>query len=229
MWKGRLPTMNNLLPPKRLWLLRHGETSWNEKGICLGRTDLSLSNLGANHVKSLKNSGLIDIFDADAVFSSPASRARETGDIIFNNSHYNRMFVNEGLQEIDFGTWDGLNWGDIFRKERYGWSQWLGNSLTSNPYNGETLLESQRRIVDFYNYIIAEKELRTILFIGHAGIFNLLLCKLLHRQPGVIWTYKTAPASISEILISPSGIVLSKFNHLPDGNPIVDIDFNPAK
>lgn len=62
----------------KLYLIRHGETIWNEKGLWQGITDVPLNEKGREQAKKLANS----LERVDAIYSSPLKRSLETAEEI---------------------------------------------------------------------------------------------------------------------------------------------------
>ena len=65
----------------RLYIMRHGRTEANEKGIYIGKTDYPLSAAGRNELLDK-----LDEFDypgVERVYTSPLKRCTETAEIIF--------------------------------------------------------------------------------------------------------------------------------------------------
>ena len=89
-----------------IYLLRHGETDWNRKGLLQGHTDIPLNERGRaqvdDTVRSLSALGV----RLDAIVSSPLKRARESAEI-----------VEEPLMERGFGEGEGMSLAEM--KERY--------------------------------------------------------------------------------------------------------------
>lgn len=94
-----------------IYLLRHGETDWNRKGLLQGHTDISLNENGrrqVNHtVEKLSGLGV----EMDAVISSPLKRALESAEIAASELHYpkERIVVENLLIERGFGEGEGLS------------------------------------------------------------------------------------------------------------------------
>ena len=65
----------------RIYLLRHGETSWNALGnrYC-GRTDLPLSMDGRTQARAA--SVALAAIPLNAIYVSPLMRSRETGELV---------------------------------------------------------------------------------------------------------------------------------------------------
>ncbi len=103
--------------PLRVYMVRHGETAWSLTGQHTGRTDLALTTQGEGQARSLKP--LIDAIRFDAVFTSPALRARRTCELA--GPGLPAAVVEPDLAEWDYGNYEGKTSGDI-RKDRAGWN-----------------------------------------------------------------------------------------------------------
>ena len=93
-----------------IYLLRHGETDWNKKGLLQGHTDVSLNENGriqvADTVGKLSGLGL----RMDHIVSSPLKRAFESAEIAAAGLNYpkERIIVEGLLMERGFGEGEGL-------------------------------------------------------------------------------------------------------------------------
>ncbi len=66
-----------------IYIVRHGQTDWNVKGIYQGRIDIPLNETGREQARKTKKE--LEGIKFDKVFSSPLKRALETAQIICNN------------------------------------------------------------------------------------------------------------------------------------------------
>lgn len=102
-----------------IYLLRHGETDWNRKGLLQGHTDISLNENGRLQVNDTvkKLSGLA--IGMDYIVSSPLKRALESAEIAASGLNYPKeKIVVEGLlMERGFGEGEGLSIEE--RAEKY--------------------------------------------------------------------------------------------------------------
>lgn len=90
----------------RLLVVRHGETPWNVENRVLGRTDVPLNERGRTQAAEL--GALLSSEPIDAVFSSPSSRAFETGRAIAAAQPVvPPVTTDERLLERDFGIYEG--------------------------------------------------------------------------------------------------------------------------
>ena len=103
--------------PLRLYLVRHGETAWSLSGQHTGRTDLALSARGEDQVRSLQP--LLAAIHFDAVFTSPALRARRTCELA--GPALPAAVVEPDLAEWEYGQYEGKTSNEI-RQDRPGWN-----------------------------------------------------------------------------------------------------------
>ena len=64
----------------KLYIVRHGKTTWNEKVLLQGSTDIDLNNEGIKEAKELALK--LDLNNIDICISSPLKRARQTAEIL---------------------------------------------------------------------------------------------------------------------------------------------------
>lgn len=129
--------------PRKLYLLRHGPTEWNEAGRFQGRKDIPLSSAGRELLKSL--SGQADRFNNLELISSPLVRAVETAQILFQRP----PLTDARLVEIDYGRWEGelaqeMRRGEVVEAPNFGWK-----GLDDRAPGGESLREVQERLRSF--------------------------------------------------------------------------------
>ena len=94
-----------------LYVIRHGQTTWNEKGLLQGSVDIELNESG-REVAGKMGEKLEDT-PFDVIFSSPLIRAYETACLI--RGHRNIPIIrDERLREICFGDLEGKNYREIF-------------------------------------------------------------------------------------------------------------------
>lgn len=87
-----------------LYLIRHGETKWNEEGRLQGQMDIPLNENGRKLAR-LTGEGLKDL-PFDHIYVSPLCRAKETGGLVFAGRGIPQT-EDDRLKEIDFGPWEG--------------------------------------------------------------------------------------------------------------------------
>jgi broad specificity phosphatase PhoE len=155
---------------KTLYLLRHGapEGAIGTGARCLGSTEAELSPQGRFQA------ALVGIWlegQADAIWSSPLNRCRQTAHIAFGTYQ-----VEPDLREIHMGAWDGMpfdtiraKWPELYRKRGE-------DPIQVVPPGGEAPEEALARMERALLRIAQETE-GTAAVVAHAGLLRLFLCK----------------------------------------------------
>ena len=96
-----------------IYLIRHGETEWNDQGRFQGRLDSVLTNTGVKQAEAIgrRLAGLDLSFDA--FITSPLGRTRQTAAIIAGLARLPAVQWDDRLAEVSLGSWDGLTDIDI--------------------------------------------------------------------------------------------------------------------
>src|SRR5881227_154431 len=95
----------------RLYLVRHGQTSWNVEQRAQGHTDIPLDEEGLRQADMLGHS--FASASVDRVLTSDLIRSVQTAEPIANYSGA-PMHIDRRLRERSFGSWEGLPF-DEFR------------------------------------------------------------------------------------------------------------------
>ena len=93
--------------PRRLLLVRHGESTWNAASRWQGQADPPLSPFGERQAEDA-GARLAEIATITAVWASNLVRARRTGDLIAKHLGVAQVREEPRLRERDVGAWSGL-------------------------------------------------------------------------------------------------------------------------
>ena len=122
-----------------LILLRHGQTEWSQAGKHTGRTDVPLTPRGVADAAAL--APMLARRPLDAVFTSPASRARRTAELAGLDGAGGRFPVktDPDLWEWDYGGYEGMTTARI-REQVPGWYLWQDGVIPGDAgHPGETV------------------------------------------------------------------------------------------
>jgi len=183
---------------QRIWLVRHGQTLWNEQGRFCGHTDIPLSTLGRRQARQL-SSHLQHVL-ITAIYSSDLSRARETAEIIAKKRQID-IIVSPTWREIDFGAWEGLTYDEIAAS----FADQLGFFADPEHYappQGETLTEVLQRVTPALQEIMQRGHNGEIVLVSHGGVLRGLLCALLGMPLSNQWQLRIDTGSLSAIDVS---------------------------
>jgi len=194
----------------KLFLVRHGETSWNKEGIFRGRKDIQLNRNGVIQAKSIAKY----LFHAqiDFIYSSPLKRALYTAKEITKYHKLNVQIAKE-LIDFDFGNWEGYTIEEIKKKFPELYNLWLTNPEKLEIPNGETIPILKKRLKTFLDYLIKKHPQKTIILVSHRVVLKMLILIALRLNTRYFWSIKLDTGSIS-ILEYSSGnkFVLNRLN-----------------
>lgn len=210
--------------PKRLILVRHGETDWNRKHIPQGHVDIPLNKTGQKQAHALALR--LQNWDIDAVYSSDLSRAAETASILGTTLALQVQF-SAAWREIDLGAWCGLSRPEIERR----FPQELAALARGEDIprgGGETMADLQARVVAEYQRVEPLHAGESVLLVSHGGSLKALICHLI----GLDLKYASRLSTGGNTGISiiqfdrgwPQLISLNDFGHLDhQGTPAISL------
>ena len=161
--------------PKRLILVRHGETDWNLKRIPQGHVDIPLNDTGRKQAHAVAMR--LRDWDIDAIYSSDLARAAETAKILGIAVGLPVEF-SAAWREFDLGDWCGLTRIEI--EERFPHElEALARGEDVARGGGETMAAVQARAFAEYQRLESLHQGETILVVSHGGTLKALICRLI--------------------------------------------------
>jgi broad specificity phosphatase PhoE len=121
----------------RLVLVRHCEPDEDARGRCYGSLDVGLSDAGRAHALELAAR-----LSADAVWTSPRLRARETAAPLAADP-----FVDDDLRELDFGELEGRTFDEIAASMPDLYREWMETPTRVRFPRGECWADLKERAV----------------------------------------------------------------------------------
>ena len=88
----------------KIYLVRHGETDWNQAGRLQGQTDIDLDAQG--FAQAAEAAERLKEVPFEIAFCSPLIRARHTAETIVGERKIT-LTTDERLRELNFGPWEG--------------------------------------------------------------------------------------------------------------------------
>lgn len=150
----------------RFYLLRHGETTWNRDGdrYC-GRSDISLTEQGIRQAEQVGY--YLSDHKLDAVYASPLRRARQTAEAVAV-PHGLKVFTDERLVEMDFGSWEGLTKPQIHEQGGDYWYNWTQNPVDIQAgHTGETAGEVYNRVRECLKELSKRHPNKSVAVVAH--------------------------------------------------------------
>jgi broad specificity phosphatase PhoE len=182
-----------------LYLVRHGRTDANARGLLLGRADPPLSDEGR-----LQAAALATRVPRDArVVCSPLRRARETAAALRLPVEIDDRWI-----ELDYGALDGLPLADVPDDV---WRSWRADPAYRPP-GGETLVELGMRVRSACDELAADARAGDVVVVSHVSPIKAALAWALRTDDGVSWRLFVEVASIARIAIGPWGASVQSLN-----------------
>ena len=194
----------------RLYLIRHGETEENRRGILVGSTDVPLAETGREQAIALGK--LARGLAVDAVYSSPLQRAVETALLAFGKDA--RIVTDSRLRELHFGEWEGLPFAEIAGRYPEVWSRWLQDWENTPIPGADDFAEFARRLLGCCDEILQAHEGGSVAVVSHGGCLRAVFAHYFSGAPGAgYWQFKVENATLNEIEFAGGLPILKRFNH----------------
>jgi broad specificity phosphatase PhoE len=175
-------------------LVRHGECRGNIEGLFRGRVDFPLNETGLRQAREVAEA--ISIYRPEAVFTSPLLRARSTAEAITSLSSA-PLIVDEGLNNISLGVWEGRSKTEIAAENPQEWRTWLENPETLSVEGAESMNDVMRRSVESLDRIVKKYKGRTVAAVTHRTVVKPLLAGCLGIRSPYFWKIHMDTAAYS--------------------------------
>ena len=193
----------------KLLLVRHGETKENGSERFWGRTDVELSDVGLRQAEQLRDR--LTAEDISTIYASNLKRALQTAQVIASR-HKLSVIPCPELQEVDFGSLEGLTFGEISRKYPALVESWLNWNISLRFPDGESVTNLNNRVIRFLHRLEEYAREETVLVVAHSGVLRLLICNLLGIELRHWRQIRLDLASISVVETYPEVAILNSLN-----------------
>jgi phosphoserine phosphatase len=185
----------------RLFLVRHGETDYNHRGLALGRADTPLNETGRRQAECLRKA--FAGVPLTAVYASPLIRAVDTASSIAA-AHDKQVVVEDGLIEMDIGEVEGLTFSELRTRFPALAQNWGGpDGPTFRMPGGERLVDVQHRVVDAIEALAARHRQESFCVVTHNFVILSFLASVLGIELAQFRRLRHGVAAIAEIDIRP--------------------------
>ncbi len=157
---------------RRLFLVRHAQSEFNEKGIFQGKLDSDLTPLGFVQARLLASS--LSKEKIDRIISSPQRRAYKTA-LTVSDLLGVPLEVDERIREMSFGELEGKEFIAVAQEYGERIRRWLKNPIKNPLPTQESMKEFIERIESFLRDIESSKE-ESVCVVAHGGSLQALLC-----------------------------------------------------
>jgi broad specificity phosphatase PhoE len=189
-------------------LVRHGETEWNVGEIFRGRIDIDLNDTGRKQAELLGE--YLSGSKIEAVYSGPLKRALNTAQAIARH-HNLKVQIAAGLNDLDFGQWQGLSLQEVREKYKEAYAEWANHPERVILPGGETLGQVRERAVKVINEVIA-KHKGAVALVSHRVVNKVLICALLGLDDSHFWNIRLDTCGITTFTYENGRFILARHN-----------------
>ncbi len=202
-----------------IYLIRHGETTWNFEKKIQGQLDSPLTDIGIQQ-GHLLGERMIKI-NPDVIYTSNLKRAIDTANLL-NENIKKEIVVLPSLKERNWGIFQGATWERIknFYPKQYKF--YKNDSKNYVVPNGESYAQVLKRITDTLDFLVSKKKYRKIVIVTHGGIISPLIREILSLPYESYRRLRISNSSITKLVYNELGtsiITIGDISHL-EGNEL---------
>jgi broad specificity phosphatase PhoE len=228
-----------------IYLIRHGQTAWNQDGIFRGQKDIPLNTEGFRQAELagtyLQNRNI------RTIYTSPLKRSLQTASTIAQHTG-SSVIVVDTLTDIDFGEWEGKTSEEVASQYSKSYCTYRRSPESAAFPRGETLNDCFERIMKTLHQLLQQSgqadtgnfikgtaghtakeriEPVDIAIVSHRVILKLVVLGVLGLSTASFWKVQLDTCSISEVLIGVNSFVLRQLNSVSHLNGLEErrVDF----
>jgi probable phosphoglycerate mutase len=186
----------------RFFIVRHGETLWNNEGRFQGQRDTELNERGI--AQSNRVAEYLAGHNFDAVVSSPLKRARFAAEKIAERCGVNAVETIPKLTEINHGDWEGLLSSEVSARWPRLMEMWHSepHTVVMPGEGGESLRSVQIRAASAAEEL-AGRYSGDVCVTAHDAVIKALVCHFLNAPLSSFWSFQIANCGLSIAEVSP--------------------------
>jgi broad specificity phosphatase PhoE len=189
------------------YFVRHGEHDRVDLTLCGRMPGVVLNAKGKEQAQAAGRR--LAALQPLRIFSSPLERARQTADIIAEETGC-PLEDAEALQEIDCGRWTGKAFEELHGDPR--WKDWNEARSVTRPPAGEMMVEVQARVVGYLERLRALYQSARLVLVSHSDVIKTAILFHLGMSLDLFSRIEIAPGSISTLIVGDWGAKLVALN-----------------
>lgn len=155
----------------KLYLVRHGETPWNNQNRIQGWIEVGLTDRGQEQIRDLA-----DHFPSDRPFDlamSTLRRARESASILEQELTVQQQWNLEQFRELNQGHWNGLRSECLRQIDPRRFRRWHEDAIVNHPPGGESLPGVRRRVREGLAFLQSRAD-HPVIVVAHKVVNSLI-------------------------------------------------------
>ena len=155
----------------KIYLIRHGETTWNREKRLQGHLDIGLNDRGYWQADRLGE--YLASRSIAAVISSDLSRAVDTAKAVARH-HDVTLQYDQRLRERHYGLMQGLSHEEIAEQHPRNHLAWKNREIHFQPASGESLQQFYDRVIESAIFWARQYQNQDIAMVAHGGVLDCL-------------------------------------------------------
>ncbi|MEC0228356.1 histidine phosphatase family protein [Paenibacillus alba] len=168
----------------RLYLIRHGETQWNEERRMQGHLDSPLTAKGQQQATWLSNA-LQDVH-FDRLCASSSGRALQTATIVKGTRDMD-IHTSDDWREMNLGSWEGRISSEIEELDPDNFHAFWHAPQMYKTSKGESFEDLQRRVIPAIERLVEEHAGQTIALVSHSVTLKIIMAYLEQKSLAELW------------------------------------------
>ncbi|MHB8171001.1 MAG: alpha-ribazole phosphatase [Thermincolia bacterium] len=193
----------------KIFLVRHGETDWNNQMRYQGHSDIPLSEKGLAQARALSTKLAGE--EIHAFYASDLSRARETAEIVAR-PHGKTVITKPALRETKFGAWEGLKYTEIKEKFPEVVEKWAMDPVATRIPDGESLQDVADRVMAGLEEILKNHPDERVVVAAHGGTIRVILASLLGMDLKQYWRLRQDNTALNIVDFYEEKAIISLVN-----------------
>lgn len=168
----------------QLYLVRHGETTWNAEGRVQGHSESMLSASGIAQAAERSDEMLQHRFDA--AYCSSSQRTRQTVHGLLDGA-VDHVRYRDDLREIMLGSWEGRLRKDLQEEHAELYEKYFHRPAEFELEGAENYAQLQQRGEDALTEIVEVHAGQRVLVVSHGAIIKATLLRFLGWPLSQMW------------------------------------------
>ena len=198
----------------RWFLVRHGQTDWNARGLLQGHTDVPLNEVGRDQAKRLGER--LTGVPLEAAYSSDLLRCSQTMELALDGRDVT-VIHSEKLREQAYGRWEGMSFSAIRDADPELYTAMVEDYTSFTPPGGEDFRAVEARSQGLATEMMARHPAGDLLIVGHGAALRTLVTYMTGLPLEAGWRFKVDSCSLTvlDVGVNPAVmLVLNDTSHL---------------
>ena len=165
----------------KIYLLRHGETEYSQRGAYCGAVDAELTVEGHKMAQAFAEA--YRSISWTSVYVSPMKRAISTAKPLCDALGL-PMQMRDGLREIGYGAWEDRDLDYVRRHYEQDYIRWQTDPAWNPPTDGETAIQIAARALPVITEIESNYQDGNVLVVSHKATIRIIICSMLGIDVG---------------------------------------------